>query len=184
MNESQRRADAAVNRERIIAAAREVVSGAGEFKLNAIAKRAGVGQGTLYRHFPTRVDLLAEVYRQDVLALTALAGELLERHRPAEALARWLDRVVDYARIKRGVLAAVEADVRTELTDRSHGPIGGALTTLLDAGKADGTIRSDVDAQGVIILIGFLSRLEEPEWEARARPLLNVVLSGVLRRDE
>ncbi|WP_069463054.1 TetR/AcrR family transcriptional regulator [Actinacidiphila rubida] len=183
MSGTQQRADAAANRERIVAAAREVASGTEEFRLNAVAKRAGVGQGTLYRHFPTRDDLLAEVYRQDVLALTAHADELLGQHPPAEALARWLDRVADYARVKRGVFAAVEAGARTRLADDSHGPIGQALAALLHAGQADGTIRADVDAPGVITLIGYLSRLDEEDWETRARPLLDVVLHGLLTRD-
>ena len=70
----------------------------------AIAKRAGVGQGTLYRHFPARADLLAEVYRRDVDELVAAAPALLGEHEPIEALSRWFDRVADYARVKRGVL--------------------------------------------------------------------------------
>lgn len=183
MDETRRRADAAANRERIVAAARAVAAGTEDFRLNAVAKRAGVGQGTLYRHFPTREALLAEVYRQDVLALTAYADELLERHPPAEALARWLDRVADYAQVKRGVFAAVEAGARTQLADGSHRPIGQALARLLEAGRADGTVRSDVDAAGVIALISCLSRLDDEEWEARARPLLDVVLHGLLTRD-
>src|ERR1700744_3487694 len=127
------RADAAGNRARIIPAAREAVASGSEVKLNAIARQAGVGQGTLYRHFPTREDLLAEVYREDVDELVAAAPALLAEHPPLTAPALWFDRVAGYARVKRGVFAAVEAGVSQALAAHSLGPIGAALTLLLDA---------------------------------------------------
>ena len=98
MTASPRRADATENRARIIEAARAVIAKSDELKLNAIAKRAGVGQGTLYRHFPAREDLLAEVYRQDVDELVAAAPVLLSEHEPIEALSRWFDRVAETRR--------------------------------------------------------------------------------------
>ncbi|MEV0400928.1 TetR family transcriptional regulator [Actinoallomurus sp. NPDC050550] len=183
MDSTRRRADAADNRARIIRVAREVIANADEVKLNAIAKQAGVGQGTLYRHFPTREDLLAEVYREDVDELVAAAPALLAEHEPLTALARWFDRVVEYAEVKRGVFAAVEASVGQDLSAHGLGPIGDALTALLAAGKAEGTVRPDVDARDVILLIGYLTRLEQAEWDTRARHLLHVVLDG-LRRHE
>jgi AcrR family transcriptional regulator len=176
------RADAAGNRARIIAAARTALARDGEVRLNAIAKEAGVGQGTLYRHFPTRDDLLAEVYRGDVAELTAAAPALLAGHDPVTALARWLDRVAGYAQVKRGVFAAVEAGVSRDLAAHSLGPIGEALTLLLDAGKAAGAVRPDVDARDVILLIGYLTRLEQIEWDTRARHLIGVVLDGLRAR--
>jgi AcrR family transcriptional regulator len=186
MNPTRLRADAAGNRARIVAAARSALADAGEVKLNAIARQAGVGQGTLYRHFPTREDLLAEVYREDVDELVAAAPALLAEyeHEPLTALAHWFDRVAGYARIKRGVFAAVEAGVSQALAAHSLGPIGEALTVLLDAGKADGTIRPDVDARDVILLIGYLTRLDPDEWDARARHLLQVILDGLRRPDQ
>ena len=177
-----RRVDAMENRARIIQAARSMVATSKELKLNAIAKRAGVGQGTLYRHFPTREDLLAEVYRQDVDELVAAAPTLLEEHEPLQALACWFDRIAGYARVKREVFAAVELAVSQDLSAHSLGPIGDALTMLLDAGKADGTIRLDVDARDVILLISYLSRLDQTEPDARARHLLHIVLDGLRRR--
>jgi AcrR family transcriptional regulator len=179
MNPASLRADAAGNRARIIQAARALIANADEVKLNAIARQAGVGQGTLYRHFPTREDLLAEVYREDVGNLVAAAPALLAEHEPLTALALWFDLVADYARVKRGVFAVVELAVSQDLAAHSLGPIGEALTTLLDAGKADGTIRPDVDARDVILLIGYLTRLEPAEWDTRARHLLQVVLDGL-----
>lgn len=182
MNAAPRRSDAAENRGRIVEVARVVLAESDDVRLNAIAKRAGVGQGTLYRHFPTREALLAEVYRRDVDDLVAAAPALLADHDPADALARWFDRVVDYAEVKRGVLAAVETGVWRELVAQSHGPIGDALTLLLDAGKASGVFRADVDARDVVLLMGYLGRLERDEWDARARPLMRVLLDGVRRR--
>ena len=179
MDRASLRADAAGNRARIIAAARAAVAGGGEVRLNAIARQAGVGQGTLYRHFPTREDLLAEVYREDVDELVATAPALLAEHAPLTALAHWFDRVAAYARVKQGVFAAVEAGVSQALAAHSLGPIGEAITVLLDAGQADGTIRPDVDARDVILLIGYLTRLEPAEWDTRARHLLQLVRDGL-----
>jgi AcrR family transcriptional regulator len=183
MNTPRLRADAAENRARIVEVARAVVASSDELKLNAIAKQAGVGQGTLYRHFPTREDLLAEVYRHDVEELVAAAPLLLAEHDPVTALACWFDRVADYARVKRGVFAAVEVGVWQDLSAHSLGPIGDALTALLEAGKAAGVVRPDVDARDVILLIGYLTRLDEQEWDTRARHLLHVVLDGLRSRE-
>jgi AcrR family transcriptional regulator len=182
MEPHHRQAGPAANRARIIQAARAVIANSDDIKLNAIAKKAGVGQGTLYRHFPTREDLLAEVYREDVGELVAAAPALLAEHDPVTALARWFERVADYAKVKNGVFAAVEAGVRHDLAAHSLGPIGDALTALLDAGKADGTIRSDVDARDVILLLGCLTRLDQGEWDVRAGRLLHVVLDGLRPR--
>lgn len=182
MSTPKRRSDAQENRDRILEAARTVIVGAEELRLNAVAKAAGVGQGTLYRHFPTREHLLAEVYRHDVDELVAAAPALLAQHAPIEALARWFDRVADYARVKRGVFAAVEVAVWQDLSAHSLGPIGDAVTVLLEAGKADGTLRSDVDARDVILLIGYLTRLEDGEWDVRAGRLLRIILDGLRRQ--
>ncbi|WP_409467082.1 TetR family transcriptional regulator [Amycolatopsis sp. GA6-003] len=176
------RADARENRERIVEIAREAIASSGELRLNAVAKSAGVGQGTLYRHFPTREDLLAEVYRQEVEDLVALAPELLSAWGPVEALSRWFDRIAEYARVKRGVFAALETAVWKGLSEESHGPLGDAITLLLDAGKAQGAFRSDIDARDLFILSGYLTRLDEDEWDSRARHLLDVLLQGVLSR--
>ncbi|WP_197379888.1 TetR/AcrR family transcriptional regulator [Mycolicibacterium mengxianglii] len=184
MTTPRRRSDATANRDRILDAARTVILNSDDLRLNAIAKLAGVGQATLYRHFPTREHLLAEVYRHDVDELVAAAPELLSTHDPLDALARWFDRVAEYARVKRGVFAAVEIAVWQDLSAHSLGPIGDAVTLFLDAGKAAAVIRPDIDARDVILLIGYLTRLEDSEWDERAGHLLGVVLDGLRRRDE
>ncbi|GAA0555038.1 TetR/AcrR family transcriptional regulator [Paractinoplanes ferrugineus] len=174
-----RRADAQLNRDRIVQKAREMVREPGELKLNAVAKACGIGQGTLYRHFPTREDLLAEVYRHEVDELVAAAPLLLARHQPVEALAAWFDRVAAYARVKRDVFAAVEAGTWRDLAAHSLGPIGEAVELLLSAGRAAGRIRPDAEARDVIVLISWLSRLDDAELDARGARLLAILVDGL-----
>ncbi|EFL36899.1 transcriptional regulator [Streptomyces viridochromogenes DSM 40736] len=183
MSSPSRRPDAAGNRARIVEAARAALAESSRVHLNEIAKRAGVGQGTLYRNFPNREALLAEVYRLDVDELVAAASTLLTEHEAVDALRHWLDRLIDYAEIKRGVLAALEPAAWQDLVAHSRNPIEGALARLLDAGKAAGSLRTDVDAHGVLLLIAYLGRLDPDEWESKARPLMNVILDGLRRRD-
>jgi AcrR family transcriptional regulator len=182
MNAPARRPDAARNRIRIVEAARAALAESHDVHLNEIAKRAGVGQGTLYRNFPNREALLAEVYRRDVEELVTAAPALLAEHEPVEALRHWLDRVIDYAEIKYGVLAALEPAAWQDLVDHSQNPIEGALAHLLDAGKAAGSLRTDVDARGVLLLIAYLGRVDRAEWESMARPLMDVILDGLRRQ--
>jgi len=174
-----RRVDAQRNRERILRAARDLVHEPGELRLNAVAKACGIGQGTLYRHFPTREDLLAEVYRNEVDELVAAAPSLLTTHRPLDALAAWFDRVAAYARVKRDVFAAVEAATWRDLAAHSLGPIGEAVELLLAAGRAAGSVRADAEARDVILLISWLSRLDDAELDARGPRLLSILVDGL-----
>ncbi|MBM7075039.1 TetR/AcrR family transcriptional regulator [Micromonospora sp. MMS20-R1-14] len=173
------RADARRNRERILRAARDLVHEPGELKLNAVAKACGIGQGTLYRHFPTREDLLVEVYRHEVDDLVTAAPHLLATHPPVAALAAWFDRVAAYARVKRDVFAAVEAATWRDLAAHSLGPIGEAVELLLAAGRSAGSIRADVEARDVIVLISWLSRLDDTELDSRGPRLLAVLVDGL-----
>jgi AcrR family transcriptional regulator len=181
-----RRSDAVVNRERIVAAARAALIASNgaveELKLHLVAKAAGVGQGTLYRHFPAREHLLAEVYRQEMGELVDAVPALLAEHSPLDALTRWLDRLVEYARVKRGVMTAIEASAWQDLSADNHGRLDEALMKLLDRGKTAGEVRDDIDATDVILLLGALSRVPETEWDARARTLVAVIVDGLRRR--
>ena len=174
-----RRADAQRNRERIVQAARDLMAEPGELKLNAVAKACGIGQGTLYRHFPTREALLAEVYRHDVEELVAAAPRLLATHEPLDALAAWFDRVAAYARVKREVFAAVEAATWRDLAAHSLGPIGEAVELLLAAGRSAGTVRADAEARDVIVLLNWLSRLDDTELDTRTPRLLSILVDGL-----
>ena len=180
------RSDAAANRDRIVEAARAELSksngSAADLKLHRIAKSAGVAQGTLYRHFPTRGHLLAEVYRFELTQLVDAVEPLLAEHPPLRALTCWLRRLVEYARVKRGVMAAIEASAWQDLYADNHGRLDEALTKLLDRGKAAGEVRDDIDAADVILLLGALSRVPEAEWDTRARTLVAVIVDGLRRR--
>ncbi|HEY3686531.1 MAG TPA: TetR/AcrR family transcriptional regulator [Streptosporangiaceae bacterium] len=181
----ERRSDAVANRDRIVEAARAELSAsngaAGDLRLHRVAKAAGLGQGTLYRHFPTREHLLAEVYRDELTQLVAAVAPLLAEQPPLRALTRWLERLVEYARVKRGVMAAIEASAWRDLYSDQHHRLDEALGTLLDRGKAAGEIREEVDAADVILLLGALSRIPEAEWDARAHTIVAVIVDGLRR---
>lgn len=179
----ERRSDAVANRDRIVEAARAELSASNgavdDLKLHKVAKAAGVGQGTLYRHFPTREHLLAEVYRHELTQLVDAVPPLLAEHPPLRALACWLQRLVEYARVKRGVMAAIQASAWRDVHSEQHHRLDEALGTLLDQGKAAGQVREEIDAADVILLLGALSRLPEPEWDARAHTIVTVILNGL-----
>ncbi|GHF23045.1 TetR family transcriptional regulator [Amycolatopsis deserti] len=176
------RSDAAANRDRIVEAARAELNTSDDLKLHAVAKAAGVGQGTLYRHFPTREHLLAEVYRHEMTELVDAVAPLLAEHAPLQALTAWLERLIGYARVKRGVMAAIEASAWQDLYADQHHRLDEALGMLLDRGKSAGEVRAEVDAADVILLLGALSRLPETEWDARAHRLVTVIVDGLRPR--
>jgi AcrR family transcriptional regulator len=179
----ERRSDAVANRDRIVAAARAELSksngAVADLKLHRIAKAAGVGQGTLYRHFPTCEHLLAEVYRNELTQLVDDVAPLLAEHPPLRALTCWLRRLLEYARVKRGVMAAIEASVWRDLYSDQRHRLDEALEMLLDQGKAAGQVREDVDATDVILLLGALSRIPESEWDKRAPTIVAVIVDGL-----
>ncbi|MDX6315946.1 MAG: hypothetical protein QOF84_273 [Streptomyces sp.] len=174
------RADARQNRARIIEVAREALTVSSDASLNSIAKKAGVGPGTLYRHFPTREALIVAVYRHEVERLAAYAPELLEEHPPLEALRLWFDRLAYYGRIKHGLSDVLHALTDDGLAGESYGPIIGAVATLLRACEDDGSIRPGVDPDDVLLMLGFLWRVSPgKEGEARAARLLDLVIDGL-----
>ena len=173
------RSDAARNRTVIIEAARELLAEPGELKLSLVARRAGVGQGTLYRHFATRDELVRALYDQEIDDLVALAHALLGESAPDVALQRWFDQLAAYARVKMGVIAAVEASVWQDISAHTMGKLAEALTALLDAGRERGVLRADVDARDVILLSWFLAHVEHDEWDDRTPRLLSVLLDGL-----
>src|SRR5436189_2147271 len=150
------RADAVRNRERVLEAAKAVFSAGGaDASLEAVAKRAGVGIGTLYRHFPTREALLEAAYRNEVTQLSDAADELLAAHAPDEALELWMDRFVAYAGAKKGMGNALRAMVSSsELFADARRMNVAAIERMLEAGAQSGTIRSDVGAEDVLHAMG------------------------------
>jgi AcrR family transcriptional regulator len=176
------RADAVRNREKLLAAATELFAAGTDVPLEAVAKRAGVGIGTLYRHYSTREDLVAAAYRKEVERLHDAAAELLRDHPPDVALAEWMDRFVTYAAAKRGMLDALRCAFESDsgLKTDARGQILDALGTLLDAGTAAGTIRADVTPDDVARAMGGIWVMPDgPDWPEQARRLLGLVMDGL-----
>lgn len=177
------RADARRNRDRLIAAAMALFAEQGtDVSLEAVAKRAGVGIGTLYRHFPSRDALVEAAYRSEVEHLCGAAEELLRAHPPDRALALWMDRFVAYAAAKRGMAGALQSVVasNSDLYGDSRRKMLAAVTTLLEAGVAAGSIRSDVDAGDVLRAMGAIWVIrDEEEWADQAKKVLRLVMDGL-----
>jgi AcrR family transcriptional regulator len=175
------RADAARNRERLLEAATGLFEREGVgVAMPRIAAEAGVGVGTLYRHFADRQALLAAVYASEVDRLSA-ADELLGGRTGAEALAEWMSRLIAYSRTKDGMPAAMKAVVAPDSsTATTRGRIVAALQRILESGARDGTLRSDVDAEDVLRAVsGIYTRTSEPDWADRARSVIRIVLAGL-----
>lgn len=178
------RSDARENRRRIVDVARDAFSTAGDTSLNEIAKRAGIGPGTLYRHFPTREALVLAVYRNEIENLADLAPQLLAAHPPLEALRRWLDQVARYGQRKYGVAELIHAATTDTVEAEAYRLVTGAIKHLLDAGAAAGLLRSDVQPDDFLLLISFLWRIDPRTGDdTRAARMLDLVMAGVLRRD-
>jgi AcrR family transcriptional regulator len=179
------RADAQQNRRHIIEVARDALAASPGASLNSIAKAAGVGAGTLYRHFPNREALVLAVYRHEIDQMVALAPKLLDQHPPLIALRLWFDRLAHYGRMKQGVAEVLHAAMTPTVTGATYGPMVDAIEQLLKAGETSGDIRLGVDAEDLLLLMGFLWRIEpSPDAEGRADRLLDLVMAGLQVRSE
>jgi AcrR family transcriptional regulator len=182
------RADAARNRDQLLkVASRVFVSAGAEPSMRAIAREAGVGIATLYRHFPTRESLVEAVYRDQVAGLTAGARELLAELPPPAALRRWMDLFGDWIATKNGMLDTLLAMI--ESGDIAHARTRTALLTAIDdllrAGRATGALRDDVTAEDIAAgLIGIFTVACPPEHAARAERLLDIMLDGLRPRPD
>jgi AcrR family transcriptional regulator len=175
------RADARENRSRILEAARQALAEDGGTSMNQIARRAGVGPGTLYRHYPTREALVLDVYQLEVGRLTGSVAALLAALPPLEALRHWTTDLVSAMRRKHGLGAALSPDAYKAVTEQTYGPVIAAITQLLDAGKHDGTIRADADPGDFLQLTGALWRAASGP-EDRSQPMLGLILDGLSAR--
>lgn len=177
------RADALRNRERLLDAAKEVFSAGGaEASLEAVAKRAGVGIGTLYRHFPTREDLYEAVYRLEVEQLAELAEQLRTEAEPAEALRRWLRANVELVATKKGMARALAlaAHRPTELIAFSLDRLTKAVGVLLDRAVAAGEIRGDISPEDVLrALVGMCLLNDQPGWQESVLRMVEVFVDGL-----
>lgn len=178
------RSDVARNRDRLLQAAREVFgSGSAGASLEAVARRAGVGIGTLYRHFPTREALFETVYRYEVDQLAALAERLAKEAGPVEALRQWLQAQVQLVATKKGMLAALAlaAHAPADLYAYSFERLTAAIGILLDRAVDTGELRPDISPEEMLrTLIGLCYLHDQPGWQATVVRLVNVFVDGLL----
>ena len=180
------RADAQRNRDKLLdAAVRAFSRGGPEVTLEAIARDAGVGIGTLYRHFPTREALVEAAYRNELARLCDVVPELLAAEPPDQAMRIWMDRFVDYMSTKHGMADALRAVIASggnpfaESRDR----LLAAVTALLEAGVAAGTLRSDITPSDVLTSLSGVSMVTANQAQPdQARRILDLLIDGLRYR--
>ena len=176
------RADAERNRVRILEVAKEAFTRSGaNASLDDIAKQAGVGPGTLYRHFPTRDALLEAVYQTEVERLAAAEGEFTRTMPPIEALRAWMLLFVDYIATKKIIASALNALVGgpSEVVEASLGQIHKAIRALVKRAIKSGDIRRDIGAVDLLkALVGVAFMSASPDWQQSARRLVDILITG------
>jgi AcrR family transcriptional regulator len=179
------RADAHRNRQRLLEVARRSFSAGGDrVTLERIARDAGVGIGTLYRHFPTREALVEAVHRAELTRLCASATELLAAHEPDAALRIWMDRFADYVAAKREMADALRALIAAGAITSSQirEQMSAAVQLMLDAGAAADTLRADVRAEDVVAsLVGTFLACGQPEQRDQAKRMLDLLMDALRR---
>ncbi|MFH8680385.1 TetR/AcrR family transcriptional regulator [Streptomyces lydicus] len=176
------RSDAQRNRKRILEVALAELTHSADAPLSAIAKKAGVGQGTFYRHFPNRESLVLEVYRYEVQQVADTAAQLLETRAADRALREWMDRLAQYAMAKAGLADAMRkaTSARGTLAGLGHGAVTSAVTLLLEANEQAGTIRPGVSPEDFMLAIAGLWQIDpHGDWQQRAGRLLDLVMDGL-----
>lgn len=176
------RADAQRNRERILEVAkREFTRSGANASLDDIAKQAGVGPGTLYRHFPTRDELLRAVYRSEVEKLAAAERKFAETMPPIEALRAWMLLFVDYIATKKIIAPALNTLVGgpSKVLEASHAQIWEAIRALVKRAIKSGDMRKDLDPIDLLrALVGVANVATSAEWQQSARRLVDILITG------
>jgi AcrR family transcriptional regulator len=176
------RADAQRNRERILEVAKEAFTRSGaNTSLDDIAKQAGVGAGTLYRHFPTRDELLEAVYRTEVEKLAAAERKFAETLPPIEALRAWMLLFVDYIAAKQIIAPALNTLVGgpSKVFEASYAQVWEAIRALVKRAMKSGDIRKDLDPIDLLrALIGVANVSTSPDWQQSARRLVDILVLG------
>lgn len=177
------RADAERNRQLLMEVAKQAFAeSSGEVTLDEIAKRAGVGIGTLYRHFPTRDAMLQAVYRREVEQLAEAASGLLETMAPLDALRAWLRLFVDYIGTKKIIVPALNAATsdNSALFEYSSAQIRGAADRLVTRAIESGDVQKDVQAIDLLYAVfGFSKAGDQTDWIARAYRLIDILIAGM-----
>jgi AcrR family transcriptional regulator len=182
------RADATRNREKLLDATSALVAEKrGELSLAAVAERAGVGIGTLYRHFPNRDALLAGLYRNEVARLKVEAGVLAAKLPPLEALTTWLEHYAALMAVKYGFADAMKSALNSdaEVFSQSRVLAAGALSALLDAAADVGAVRRGIDPEDVLMAVAatISASLSKDGSDARGRRLLGLIVDGLRFQD-
>lgn len=176
------RTDAQRNRERILEVAKEAFTRSGaDASLDEIARQAGVGPGTLYRHFPTRDALIESVYHSEVEKLAAAQRELSAKLPPVEALRAWMMLFVDYIAAKHIIAPALNSVVGgpSRLYESSRAQVSGAIDALVKRAIKNGDMRKDLEPFDLLrALIGVSNVAIGPEWQQSARRLVDILISG------
>jgi AcrR family transcriptional regulator len=177
------RADACRNRDRLLESAAATFAARGaEAPLEEIAKGAGVGIATLYRHFPTRDSLIEAVYRHEVDILCRQADELLATLPPDEALAAWLQLFVGHVARKRGMATALKSMMgagATSFFEQTRARAVAAASKLLAAGAAAGTVRGDIDGSDLLRAVGGICMSTDQERSEASQRLVGLLFDGL-----
>ncbi len=182
------RADAQRNRERILEVAKEVFTrDGGSASLDDIARQAGIGPGTLYRHFPNRDTLIEAVYRSEVEKLAAAEKRFAATMPPLEALRAWMLLFIDHVAGKRLIIPAMDtvAGGSTRLIEGARSLIQTAFVASVDRAIASGDLRADTDPNDFVrALVGVFHTMATPGWERSARRLVDILIAGSVRNRE
>jgi AcrR family transcriptional regulator len=177
------RADAQRNRDALLEAASAAFTEHGtEASLEDVARRAGVGIGTLYRHFPSRDALVEAAYRRGVEIMCDEADRLCDTEQPAQALQMWMSTFVGYVATKRGLAGTLKlaADKNADLFAYVHARIRASMATLVDAAVASGQIRADADSADLLRALGGVCMVsDQPGWEEQSRRLVCLLMDGL-----
>jgi len=178
------RADADRNRQALIESGRKLFSeSTADPSMRALAEHAGVGVGTLYRHFATREALVAAVYADEIAQLGE-TDSLLAGRTAADALAGWYERFIAFTRTKHAMYELLHA-AGSGPVPSARAEVTSALATILAAGVRDGSLRDDVDAEDLLRAgtgIWHTDETHDPEWERRARRLARLIIDGLQPR--
>ncbi|MFG2356383.1 TetR/AcrR family transcriptional regulator [Streptomyces sp. NPDC048521] len=176
------RSDARRNRERILDVALAELTRCADAPLSAIAKKAGVGQGTFYRNFPNREALVLEIYRHEMQQVADSAAQLLATRTPEQALRAWMDRLAEFAMTKAGLADAIRQATGAPGSPAkpANTPVTAAAELLLRANEEAGTIRPGITQDDFLLAIAGLWQLDpHDDWQPRATRLLDLVMDGL-----
>lgn len=177
------RTDVARNRERLLTAAKTVFAHSdGAASLEAVVREAGLGTGTLYRHFPTREALYEAVYRRDIEQLIELGSNPTATGEPVEALRRWLRGMIDVVATKKGMIAAfaLGADTTTAISVRWTGTLKDVLDRMIEHAVRAGAIRPGVSGEELLLaVVGMCMLRDQPDWQASVMRLTDTLIDGL-----